>query len=640
MTSARGRGLRGALAALLLLALPGAVSAVDDHLLLCEVALAPSGAELVELVNPTTEAVALGDDYLTDNRAYALLPKAAGAASSPDFDADHDFIVRFPAGTIVPPGGVVVVALDGAGFEETFGRKADFEILGTDPATPDMIPVAVGAEASLTNDGEGVTLFTWDGTSDLVSDVDMVNAGKPTEANGLGDKSGLAVDGPDAGSTPSTYQPDAFTMPQQASAPGSGKSTKRIALEGPDEATGGGNGLTGDDETTEDISVTWDQAFTAPDPGSCCLTPDCYYQAVDLSDAAALRATLHPILAGHRRFSYDGVWEVLEAADQDPEDAGAILDLYRNAIYPKPAGQGTLYVREHSWPNSFGFPEGGAYSDVPYTDAHALFLADREYNGRRSNRPYRTCDAADCQEWPTEANHGRGGPGPRESSNWGKGTTESGSWETWIGRRGDVARAQFYMDVRYEGDPGEPDLILTDDTGEIHSRQDGKGYMGLLSTLLEWNRQDPVDALERVRDGVVYYFQRNRNPFVDHPEWAECLFAGRCAVSSAQVPGFVFFVTFTDEAGRTTVGAPEAACIPETLCVSGAVPGRSEVFLRIVGPKPNGYLWPTLVKFSTSQVDIWVRQVGTGEVRRYRLAGATPGSSELPGLFDRTGFLP
>jgi endonuclease I len=85
------------------------------------------------------------------------------------------------------------------------------------------------------------------------------------------------------------------------------------------------------------------------------------------------------------------------------------------------------------------------------------------------------------------------------------------------------------MDVRYEGDPGEPDLILTDDAREIQSRDDGKGYMGLLSTLLEWNRQDPVDALERVRDGVVYYFQRHRNPFVGHPEWAECLFAGHYA---------------------------------------------------------------------------------------------------------------
>lgn len=84
----------------------------------------------------------------------------------------------------------------------------------------------------------------------------------------------------------------------------------------------------------------------------------------------------------------------------------------------------------------------------------------------------------------------------------------------------------------------------------------------------------------------------------------------------------------------------EAACIPETVCVSGALPGRSELFVRIVGPKPNGRLWPTLVRFSTSTIEVWIEQLGTGELRHYRLEGAAPGSSGLDGLFDRHGFEP
>jgi ELWxxDGT repeat protein len=84
----------------------------------------------------------------------------------------------------------------------------------------------------------------------------------------------------------------------------------------------------------------------------------------------------------------------------------------------------------------------------------------------------------------------------------------------------------------------------------------------------------------------------------------------------------------------------EAACIPETVCVSGALPGRSELFVRIVGPKPNGRLWPTLVRFSTSTIEVWIEQLGTGELRHYRLEGAAPGSSDLDGLFDRHGFEP
>ncbi|HEX6199748.1 MAG TPA: trypsin-like peptidase domain-containing protein [Thermoanaerobaculia bacterium] len=108
---------------------------------------------------------------------------------------------------------------------------------------------------------------------------------------------------------------------------------------------------------------------------------------------------------------------------------------------------------------------------------------------------------------------------------------------------------------------------------------------------------------------------------------------------SLSLPGFKFQVEIT-AGGETRAGVKEEACIPETLCVSGAVPGRSEVFIRIVGPKPNGKLWPTLVKFTTSRVEIIAVQEATGEERHYVLEGATPGIDELPGLFDRGGFDP
>jgi len=249
---------------------PQTVQALDDHLLLCEVVLDPTDGEFIEIANPGSSAVNLDDYYLSDDEEYALLPGASGAGPAPSIHSS-DFIVQFPAGTSIPAGGVIVVAVDGAGFESEYGSKADFEIKGTDTGTTDMIATDAGGGVTLTNGGELAVLFFWDGASDLVKDVDMANIGQPTNPNDIGDKSSVSVDGPDAGTAASTYQNDAVTMPEQDDEPGDGESTKRIALEGSNETTGSGNGITGDDETSEDIAVTWDNdsTFTAPNPGTC-----------------------------------------------------------------------------------------------------------------------------------------------------------------------------------------------------------------------------------------------------------------------------------------------------------------------------------------------------------------------------------
>ncbi|MNL52021.1 Extracellular ribonuclease precursor [compost metagenome] len=42
-------------------------------------------------------------------------------------------------------------------------------------------------------------------------------------------------------------------------------------------------------------------------------------------------------------------------------------------------------------------------------------------------------------------------------------------------------------------------------------------------TLLKWHREDPVDADERRRNEAIYKLQKNRNPFIDHPEYVEAI---------------------------------------------------------------------------------------------------------------------
>jgi hypothetical protein len=104
--------------------------------------------------------------------------------------------------------------------------------------------------------------------------------------------------------------------------------------------------------------------------------------------------------------------------------------------------------------------------------------------------------------------------------------------------------------------------------------------------------------------------------------------------------GFRVHVRIGGDEPDPRIGALEPLCLPETACFSGALSGRSEVLVRIVGPKPNGRLWPTIVRLTTSRVEVWIEQLATGERRYYLLEGATPTAGELDGLFDRFGFPP
>ncbi len=267
--------------------------------------------------------------------------------------------------------------------------------------------------------------------------------------------------------------------------------------------------------------------------------PPGYYDSVDTSSPEALRATLHAVIDGHTKIPYTSgstdTWDVLNLADEDPYNSTRILDVYQNRTFPKHSGGNNDYNREHTWPNSYGFPDDGS-SNKPYTDCHQLFLCDIDYNGARGSRIYDWCTVG-CNTYTADDYDGQSGV------NLTRNATPVGVWETWIGRRGDVARAQFYLDVRYEGDGSEPDLILTDDVALIVSCQTGDNepiaYMGLLTTLLQWHLDDPVDDKERNRNDVVQNFQGNRNPFIDHPEWVVAIFDAVDAVRPGELPDYV-----------------------------------------------------------------------------------------------------
>lgn len=257
-----------------------------------------------------------------------------------------------------------------------------------------------------------------------------------------------------------------------------------------------------------------------------------YYGTVNSSTAAGLRSSLHNVIDDHTKISYSGIWQVIDKADENPMDSTKILDLYKNASYTKVGAGNNFYNREHIWPKSLGFPNDGA-TNLSYSDAHHLMACDITYNSNRGNLPFGNCTSG-CTEYPTQINFNQGGgsgvfPG---NSNWSDGSI----WQTWKQRKGDTARAIFYMDLRYEGGThgttgaAEPDLRLTD-TRSLITQSTGNAsvaYMGLLSALLQWHIEDPVDERELLRNEVAFGFQKNRNPFIDHPEWVKCIYQSVC----------------------------------------------------------------------------------------------------------------
>jgi hypothetical protein len=46
-----------------------------------------------------------------------------------------------------------------------------------------------------------------------------------------------------------------------------------------------------------------------------------------------------------------------------------------------------------------------------------------------------------------------------------------------------------------------------------------------IAQYLKWSHNDPVSTKETDRNNAIYGIQDNRNPFIDHPEWADSIWA-------------------------------------------------------------------------------------------------------------------
>lgn len=241
------------------------------------------------------------------------------------------------------------------------------------------------------------------------------------------------------------------------------------------------------------------------------IPPGYYNPAAGLS-GNALKTALHNIIKNHNSISYNSLWTAYKKTDAKPN--GKVWDIYSDIPGGTPPYQfsfstdqcgtysteGDCYNREHTWPQSWFNSVNG-----PVSDLFHIYPTDGKVNGIRSNYPYGHVGSS---SW-TSLNGGKLGL----CSDPGFGQTV---FEPIDAYKGDIARGYFYMSTRY----------YSEDAGWTSSVATNKSTIlpWQVNVLLQWHHQDPVSAKEIARNDSIYYrFQHNRNPFIDHPEWADSI---------------------------------------------------------------------------------------------------------------------
>ncbi|MDC0645825.1 endonuclease [bacterium] len=251
--------------------------------------------------------------------------------------------------------------------------------------------------------------------------------------------------------------------------------------------------------------------------------PPGYYDGTDGLDGEELRLALHEIIDNHTVHSYSSLWTHFQSTDKKLNNK--VWDMYSDIPNGTPpyeytfvsdqcgnyGGEGDCYNREHSWPKSW-------YNNASpmNTDLFQLVPTDGYVNGMRSNYPF---GVVENSTWTSQNGSKRGTMNSYEFN----GTV----FEPIDEYKGDFARMYFYMSTRY----------TTEDSGwnenDMVNGADLKEWA--VNMLLDWHQADSVSEKELNRNDAVYEIQGNRNPFIDHPEWSECIWA-ECESTGENVP--------------------------------------------------------------------------------------------------------
>lgn len=258
--------------------------------------------------------------------------------------------------------------------------------------------------------------------------------------------------------------------------------------------------------------------------------PANYYSSITSSmKGDTLKVALYNIIKGHTKRSYDSLEDDMKVTDRDytlsplgTDDDNPYMNLLYadynfNASTARYWGDSDgsfntsgikVWNKEHIWAKSNGFNTKGLPA---YSDLHHLRASDWKCNNIRSNNPFANVSSHTSSTAVQDYTQSR------KTDNYSSG----GVFEPRDKDKGDVARALFYMATRYYNGDGSGGTNLSLTTGTDSSG----GKWGYLDTLLAWHEADPVDEFEAHRNDLIYeQFQHNRNPYIDHPEYARSVF--------------------------------------------------------------------------------------------------------------------
>jgi uncharacterized repeat protein (TIGR02543 family) len=271
--------------------------------------------------------------------------------------------------------------------------------------------------------------------------------------------------------------------------------------------------------------------------------PNGYYNNANGKTGDDLKMALHNIIKGHHVVSYAGLINAFAYTDCKPN--GKIWDIYSNIEYSPSTGlcgeyehEGDCWNREHTWPQSW-FNE----STTPRSDLFHVYPTDGYVNGQRSNYPYGEVNN------PIYTSGNGSKLGPCVTSGY------SGRvFEPIDEYKGDIARGYFYMSVRYYSEDSDWGTSGMTNKSEI--------LPWAMTMLLRWSDEDPVSDKEIARNNAVYGYQNNRNPFIDHPEYAHMIW------DENWQGGVYYNITCATGLSHGSVSAPESAMEGTTVSIT------------------------------------------------------------------------